>query len=423
VSAAEPGSAEPRDGRRTSTAGTYRRVFANREALGLLVAQTASDLGDQAARVAVALLVLHETGDLLYSALALAIAYLPGVLGEAVLGSLADRYRRRAVMLACDLLRLLLIGGLALVVGHGPPLLIVYLVLLVSEFVAMPFGTARASLYVDVVPGRTDYVTAQGMSRTVHLLSQVVGAVVGGLLVDLVGVGPTLAFDALTFLFSFLVVRFYVSERPVADEPGTTPRRLLSDVAVGTREIFRDPVRRAITLLGWVSALFLVAPEAVALGYRPELSGVAGGALLAAVPAGSAIGALLIPRLTLRDQLRLLLPLAALSCLPLFATSVNPPPAIAGALWFMAGVLQAYVLTVIAAVTMLTPRERRGRVLGVASAGFNFLTAVAFALTGWIAGMSGIGPARAVSLAGAAGLVCVAILRAVWPSEAIRRAA
>ena len=74
------------------------------------------------------------------------------------------------------------------------------------------------------------------------------------------------------------------------------------------REIFADPVRRAITLLGWVSALFLVAPEAVALAYRPGLSGAIGGVLLAAVPAGSAIGALLMPRLQLRDQLRLLLP-------------------------------------------------------------------------------------------------------------------
>jgi MFS family permease len=418
----EPEGGAPKD-RRVSTSGTYRRVLANREALGLLVAQTMSDLGDQAARVAVALLVLAETGDLLYSALALAIAYVPGVLGEAVLGTLADRYPRRAIMLACDLLRLVLIGGLALVVGHSPPLLIVYLVLLVSEFVAMPFGTARAALYVDVVPDRADYVTAQGLSRTVYLLTQVVGAVVGGFLVDLVGVGPTLAFDALTFLFSFVVVRFYVSERPVADEAGTTARRLLSDVKIGAKEIFTDPVRRAITLLGWVSALFLVAPEAVALGYRPGLSGAMGGALLAAVPAGSAIGALLVPRLSLRDQLRLLLPLAALSCLPLFATSVDPPPLVAGALWFVAGVLQAYVLTVIAAVTMFTPRERRGRVLGVASAGFNLLTAVAFALTGWVAGLEGIGPARAVSLAGAAGLVCVAILRAIWPSEAIRRAA
>ena len=387
------------------------------------MAQTASDLGDQAARVAIALLVLDRTGDLLFSALALAISYLPGVFGEAILGTLADRYRRRAIMLSCDLLRLLLIGGLAVAVARGVPLLVVYVVLLVSEFVAMPFGTARASLYPDVVTERADYVTAQGLSRVVHLATQVVGAIVGGLLVDVLGVAQTLGFDALTFLFSYIVIRLYVRERPAADVPGTSASRMREDVATGAREIFTDPVRRAITLLGWMSALFLVAPEAIALGYRPGLSGVMGGALLAAVPAGSALGALLIPRLTLRDQLRLLLPLAALSCLPLFATSVDPPPVVAGALWFVAGVLQAYVLTVIAAVTLLTPRERRGRVLGLAGAGFNLLTAVAFAVTGWVAGFAAIGPAKAVSLAGAAGLVCVAVLRVIWPSEAIRRAA
>ena len=407
----------------TTSRSTYRRVFANREARGLLVAQTASDLGDQAARVAIALLVLARTGSILYGALALAVSYLPGVVGEALLGSLADRFPRRAIMLACDLLRFGIIGALAVLGARSAPLLALYLLLLVSEFVAMPFSTARASMYPDVLPDRDEYVTAQGLSRTVHLLTQVVGAVVGGFAVDAVGASATLAFDAFTFLFSFGVIRLYVRERSVAASPGTSPARLVSDAAAGGRELFGDPARRMITLLGWTSALFLVAPEAVALAYRPDLSGTMGGILLAAVPAGSAVGALLIPRLSMHDQLRLLLPLAALSCLPLFATSVNPPPAVAGALWFVAGVLQAFVLTVIAAVTLLTPRPMRGRVLGVAAAGFNALTAVAFALAGWLATVSGIGPAKAVSLAGAGGLVAVAVLRSVWPVEAIRRAA
>jgi MFS family permease len=394
-------------------------VLANREARGLLVAQITSDLGDQAARVAIALLVLQRTHDVLYSALALAVAFLPGVLGSAGLGSLADRFPRRRIMLVCDLLRMGVIGALAALAAGAAPLAAVFALLLVSEFASMPFATARASLYPDVVPDRADYVTAQGMSRTVHLSSQVVGAVLGGLLVDRLGVPPTLVLDALTFLASYLIVRAYVRERAPADEPGTSLRRLMADARGAAGELVRDPVRRMLTLLGWVSALFLVAPEAVALAYRPGLSATVGGVLLAAVPAGSAIGALLVPRLPLHDQLRLLLPLAALSCLPLFATSVNPPPMVAAALWFVAGVLQAYVLTVIAVVTLLTPRERRGRVVGLASAGFNALTFVAFALAGWLAGFPQIGPAKAVSLAGAGGLVMVALLRAVWPSERI----
>jgi MFS family permease len=131
----------------------------------------------------------------------------------------------------------------------------------------------------------------------------------------------------------------------------------------------------------------------------------------------------LLPRVPMRDQLRLLLPLAALSCLPLFATSVAPPPMVAAALWFVAGVLQAFVLTVISAVTMLTVPSRRGRVLGIASAGFNAATAASFALVGWLAGFASVGPARAVSLAGAGGLLMVAALRAAWPAASIERAA
>lgn len=402
-----------------SSAGSYGRVFANREARGLLIAQAASDVGDQAARVAIALLVLARTGNLLYGALALAVSYVPGVLGEAVLGSLADRYPRRGIMLTCDLVRMVIIGVLALLAMGDVPLVAVFALLLTSEFVSLPFGTARASTYPDVVVERADYVTVQGLSRTVHLATQVVGSVAGGALVDLLGPSRTLAIDAATFLVSFVMIRLYVQVRAAADLPGTSPRRLASDSWGGLRELMGDPVRRSITLLGWGSALFLIAPEAIALAYRPGLAPLVGGVLLAAVPAGSAIGAILLPRVPLRDQLRLLLPLAALSCLPLFATSVGPPPLVAAALWFVAGVLQAFVLTVISAVTMFTERPRRGRVLGIASAGFNAATALSFALVGWLATFTSIGPARAVSLAGAGGLLTVALLRAIWPAEAI----
>jgi MFS family permease len=408
--------------RATETTGTYGRVFANPEARGLLVAQATSDLGDQAARVAIALLVLERTSNILYGALALAVAYLPGVLGQALLGSLADRYPRRTVMLVCDAARLLLISALALLALGDAPLLAVFALLLVSEFVALPFGTARASLYPDVVLDRAEYVTAQGLSRTVHLSAQVVGSILGGALVAWLGPSRTLAIDALTFAISFAVIRTFVTPRPAVASPGTSPLRMLGDAVAGSRDLFGDPVRRWITLLGWGSALFLVAPEAVALAYQPGLAPLVGGVLLAAVPAGSAVGAVLLPRVPLRDQLRLLLPLAALSCLPLFATSIGPPPWIAAALWFVAGVLQSFVLTVISAVTLFTEQAKRGRVLGVASAGFNAATALSFVVVGWLAGFSSIGPARAVSLAGAGGLVMVAVLRAVWPSEQIERA-
>ncbi|MCU0266837.1 MAG: MFS transporter [Actinomycetia bacterium] len=407
--------------RSADEAGPYRRVLANAEARGLLVAQGASEVGDQVARVAIALLVLERTDSAFYAALALAVAYLPGIAGVAVLGSLADRYPRRALLLRCDLGRAVVIGLLAVLALLDSPLWAIFGLLFLNELLVAPFGAARASLYPEVLPDPSTYVAAQGLSRTIHLATQVLGAIVGAAVVGLIGVPMALALDALTFLVSFAIIRARVQPRPVADVPGTSLRRLVGDLGDGARELLGDPVRRALALLGWGSALFLVAPEAVALAYRPGLPEVVGGALLAAVPAGSAVGAFLLPRVPLREQVRLLLPLAAASCLPLFATSVDPPPAVAAALWFLAGLLQAYVLTVIAVITVVTSRARRGRVLGVASSGFSAATALSFALVGWLATLPSVGPARAVSLAGAAGLVMVAVLRALWPTEALDR--
>jgi len=406
-----------------SPEGSFGRVFANPEARGLLIAQAASEIGDQTARVAMALLVLAETGSTLASALALAVAYVPGILGAALLGSLADRFPRRTVMLVCDLGRAVLVGALALLVRGSAPLLVLFALLLASEFMSLPFGTARASLYPDVLPVRSDYVTAQGLSRSLYQSTQVFGAILGGGLVQLLGASTALALDAVTFGVSFLLIVRFVQVRPSADERGTSARRILADLRVGVGELWSDPARRVITLLGWSSAAFLIAPEAVAFAYRPELTPLIGGVLLAAVPAGVTIGGILMTRVPMRDQLRFLLPLAALSCLPLFATSINPQPIVAAALWFCAGVLQAFMLTVISAVTLLTPQERRGRVLGVAGAGFNAATAVSFAVVGWLAGQPSIGPAKAVSLSGAAGLIIVAGLRTVWPYDDIEAAA
>jgi hypothetical protein len=80
------------------------------------------------------------------------------------------------------------------------------------------------------------------------------------------------------------------------------------------------------------------------------------------------------------------------------------------------------VLTIIAALALLTADAHRGRVLGLASAAFSAVSAAALVFVAWLADQPSIGPARAVSLCGAIGLVVIAVLRAVWPTEALRRA-
>jgi len=399
--------------------GSYRAVWANREIAGLLVAQAASQLGDQVARVAIAILVYRDTGQLVLTGLALAVIFLPDLVGSFLLAPLADRVPRRALLLACDAARLVLVGAMALTVSSQPawvPLLL----LVAASLLTTPFEVARSALFAVILPGDAELVAGQALATTIHMLTQVLGALAAGTVLVLVSPTAALGIDAATFGISFAVVLASVTPRPAVRAGGVSPWAVLSDLREGARELAGDPVRRSLVALACASTVVLMAPEAVALGYRPDLGALAGGALLASVPAGSALGAFLMPRLSFRRQLRLVLPLAAGACLPLFATSVNPPPAVAGALWFVSGVLQAYVLTVIAALALMTPDSSRGRVLGVAAGAFSASSVVVLVVVAWLAGSSGLGPAKVVSLCGAVGLVVVAVARAVWPSEAFR---
>ncbi len=394
-----------------------RRAFDQPEVRGLLLAQAFSDIGDQIARVALALLVFGETGSILASALTLAVAYIPGIFGMAFLGSLADRLPRRAVLLWCDVFRAFLVALLALLAVPGASLILLLLILLVSEFVAAPFASARTALFGDALHDRDLFSSALMIGRSVNLSAQVFGFLVGGIVVGWVGPRLALGLDAFTFVISYLLIRLRVKSRGSADEPGTSPGRMVSDLRAGLHDLMADPTRRAMLLFGWISALYLIAPEAVAVGYSTAQPAWLTGLLLASVPAGSTVGAILLGRLTLPRQTELLLPLAALSCLPLFATSIAPPPLIAASMWFVAGIFQAYVITVVATISYLTPPERRGRVIGVAASGFAACTAFSFGIVGWLAEV--IGPARAVSLAGAIGLVVVAVAYAVWPRRVV----
>ena len=58
------------------------RALAVREFRGIVVAQIASDAGDQIARVALALLVLERTGSAFGAAATFAVAFIPGFFGR-----------------------------------------------------------------------------------------------------------------------------------------------------------------------------------------------------------------------------------------------------------------------------------------------------------------------------------------------------
>jgi MFS family permease len=400
----------------------YRDVLRQREFRGLVLAQVVSECGENLARVALAALILARSDSVFLAASVFAVSFLPTVLGSALLGPLTDRLPRRTILLACDGTRALVVAALAAVAVDGTPLWALLGLLLVAELFSAPFDVARAAIVPDILPAARDYFAGVGLQRVLFQVDQVLGLALAGVVVVLLSPRLALAANAGTFLVSVLLVWLLVLPRPAAAEGSTGLRGLVADFREGAGLVFADPVRRILVLTGWGAAVFLIAPEGVALAYARAqgMSEAWGGALLAAVPAGAAVGAVLVGRLEPQAQVRAILPLAALGCLPMLATWSAPPVPVALLLWLLCGACQGFMVTVIATVNLVTPAAYRGRVNGLAGAGFAVASATAFLLAGFVADLTS--PATAVAAAGAAGIAVVAVLRLVWPTGTLRAA-
>lgn len=405
-----------------SGAARYRAVLGNSELVALLAARLLSGIGDQMARVVLALYVLERSnGNALLAAGVLAVSYLPSTFGFAFLGSLADRFPRRSVMLWADLARALLVALLAVAVSRDANILAVFVLLAVEMFSA-PALSARSSLLPDASRSPVEYQAVVGLGTTFEQAVQVLGFILAGVALGVTSAGWVLLLNALTFLISYLIVLAFVMPRPAAADSGTSVRRMMRDMRSGLRTIVRTSNIRAVVVLLWVSAALLVATDAVALPYATENGSPpwAATVLLAATPAGAAVGALVVARLPMERQVRLMFPLALASTVPLLATATQPPVPVAVFLWFCNGLCQGYVVTLMALSMQLTPEQKRGRVFGMAGAGFNAMAIIGLVGLGAVAERTT--PAAAIVLAGAVGLTILVITAWWWPHRQVRSA-
>ena len=342
----------------------YGAVLRDREFRAVLVADGLSTIGDQIARIAVALLVLERSGSAFAASATYACSYLTWLLGGPFLTALADRYPRRRVMVVCDLLRMALIAGLAV---PGAPLWAVFAVLVLVGLLAPPFDAARSSLCADLLVGER-YVVGNALTNAVVQGAQLVGFVAGGALVVVIGVEGALLVDAGTFALSAWLLVAQVRERHHDLEQTTSGTTRLRQAAAGFTLLRRTPRLRILLCWGLLSAAAVIAPEGLAVAIAAEAGrgALAAGVLTASVPAGFLVGTWLVLRLPAERREPLFPVLVAGSCLPLLLTAVVDDVRLLVVLWVLAGVGNALQLVANSAFVQAVPAHLRGRAFGVA---------------------------------------------------------
>ena len=374
----------------------FRDVLEVREFRWLWLADMQSLLGDQLARVALSVLVFDRTRSGLLTAGVYALTYLPALAGL-VVGALADRLPRRALLVGGDLVRAVLLSGMAI---RAVPLGVVAALLVLVVAVGAPWKAAESALVADILAGE-GYALGAGLRVASVQAAQLIGFAAGGAVVAGVGARPALAVDASTFAVSALVIRMAVRRRPAAQpaRSGTGSAGWNEGLLVITRSAYL----RALVGLAWLAGVFVV-PEGLAAPYAASLHGGAStvGLLLASAPAGVLIGSLLFTRLLGNStRSRWVVPMAVAAGVPLVVCGLSPGLPVTMLLWAASGACMAYQVQIITEFVAAVPDRVRGQTIAVASSGLLAAQGVGLFIGGVIA-QAWSTPA-AIAVAGAVG--------------------
>ncbi len=177
-------------------------VLRTREFRLLFSGQAVSVLGDRMAVVALAFAVLEIGGSVSDVGLVLAVGAFPLVATVLAGGVVADRASRRTVMLVADLARLASQGTMAaLLIAGVAEVWMLALLFGVTGAATGFFSPASTGLLPEVVLSE-QLQPANALRASAVSTGEILGPVVGGVLVAAAGAGWAIAIDAATFVVS-----------------------------------------------------------------------------------------------------------------------------------------------------------------------------------------------------------------------------
>jgi MFS family permease len=285
----------------------------NRDFWTLLVSQGVSAVGDAVNATALPLLVLALTGSGLAMGIVGAINTGADFVLAAFAGAMADRGDRKRMMFVADLGRAIFTALIPLSdLVHGPTMVVI---LLVTAPLAILRGFFRAG-YLASMPnlvGRSQLARGNGILETAVSTSFIVGPAIAGVLVTVIGPGPTLAVDAASFAISSLGL--FLIRRDLKAPSDRPPSRMIDDIREGMVYVARHRVLRTVILLfATTSAVLMPVGAAMTfrivrdLGQSPAAFGLA----LTGLGVGTLVGSLYAARLGPRTNVARVLVLATL---------------------------------------------------------------------------------------------------------------
>ena len=387
----------------------------------ILTAQALSSLGTSVSTIALAFMVYELTGSVLHMGAIMAVSTFPLVVTSFVGGALLDRFSAKSIMVLADLGRAVFIFLLPVLAEQAVGL--IYVVAALMGILSSLFNPGQIKLVGELARG--DYlVRANSYLSVSRDGAELLGYLVGGVLVTYVGYSLTFTIDAGSYLLSALLLLGLPRALP---RTGPVPKlaALLADTPWVVGHIWRRPLLRTNLLLAVLAsgAIMMTVPNTYGLALEVFETGAPGlAALEVAMASGLILGGLAISRMRLRGDKNRYVAGAILAIgVCLVAVGLSPWFWVSAFLLGLAGMFN--VGTFVPSMTMfqeIPDQARKGRLIAI-RAGFGQIGATVGLLLGGVLGAQ-VGITRLFVLAGVGGIALTLLIYLPHRAAAARRA-
>jgi MFS family permease len=380
----------------------------------LWYARVVSEAGDWAARLALALLVFAQTGSPLAATAVTTVSLLPHLGIGQLLGTLADRFPHRTVMVLAEFWR----GILYLVLAFTElPIPLVLALAFLAGMGDPPFQAALNAA-LPLLAGER-YMVVLTLWTSTRQAMTLVGFAAGGLLVAVTSPAVALALNGASFLVGIVFIARIRSTR----SSDSSERRPLLRPAV--RALTSDRLVLVSAGAVTIAAVLGVTVESLMVAYAAHLGyGAAGAGLLATIPPVAALlTALLVPSDGEHVWLvrRVCWMVAGMSTVAFLVFVIDSPMPLVVLAFLAAGSLDVMTVPAGAVIGERLPRSSRGTAFSFLEGALALAQAAGALLAGAIAAGTSVALASALlalppMILGVLGLVLVRAPAAALPT-------
>jgi len=220
-------------------------ILRNGRFVRLWTAQLVSTIGDALTSLAAGIIVYERTQSALSVGLILMATAVPTLVFGLIAGVVVDRYDRKKIMIAADILRAAVVVTIPFLLTAS--IVWLYILVIVSASITQFFSPANESVLPEIA-SEEELGAANAIMAIAQFGSTAIGFAAAGFLASTKSIEAVFFVDAGTFLFSALMISLVkVDPLEVTEHAGIGS--VIRDIGFGAKFIAKTPILRSLNLV------------------------------------------------------------------------------------------------------------------------------------------------------------------------------